>query len=87
MRFARSRDPVADIVNLRRFRKARVRDGASDAAAVNRAKFGQSKSVRQLTKAQAQLEVRRLDGQLLEPETSLKRVAGTSDPKSDPDLA
>ena len=34
---------MADIVNLRRARKAKARSAAADTAAANRAKFGQTK--------------------------------------------
>ncbi len=57
---------MAQIINLRRFRKARARDDAADEAAANRITFGQSKSGRALVDAQTQLETRRLDGKKLE---------------------
>jgi hypothetical protein len=53
---------TAEIVNLRRARKAAARDAEARDAAVNRARHGESKAVRQATRARADLDSRRLDG-------------------------
>lgn len=53
---------MGEIVNLRRARKQRDRRVKDDAAQAKRAAFGRSKSERELTAAQAQLESARLDG-------------------------
>ncbi|MFO0292148.1 MAG: DUF4169 family protein [Rhodospirillales bacterium] len=55
----------AEIVNLRRARKAASRDADARAAAANRARHGQTKSARDATRAQADLASRRLDGSKL----------------------
>jgi len=57
---------VAEIVNLRRARKAKGRADKDRTAEANRAKFGTAKSERDLakareTKAARDLDVRRLD--------------------------
>jgi hypothetical protein len=53
---------MAEIVNLRRARKAKGREEAEKRAAENRARFGKSKSERKTIEAQAALDQRRLDG-------------------------
>jgi hypothetical protein len=52
---------MGDIVNLRRFRKARARDEASKHAETQRLAHGRSKSERQLSQAEQKLKERRLD--------------------------
>jgi len=57
---------MAEIVNLRRVRKAKARSVAETAAAANRMRYGAPKVVRKLAKAQSDheelaLEARRLD--------------------------
>jgi hypothetical protein len=51
----------ADIINLRRARKAKERQAADKRAEENRAKFGRTKSERQMTTAEKEREGRRLD--------------------------
>ena len=51
----------AEVVNLRNFRKRKARAEREAEAAANRAKFGRSKSERELTDKSADLENRRLD--------------------------
>jgi hypothetical protein len=50
--------PVADLINLRRARKAKARDAKSAEADANRVKHGISKSVRNLAKARADKDKR-----------------------------
>lgn len=52
----------ADIINLRRARKARARQQKESDAAENRARFGRTKADRQHTAAVTDLEQRRLAG-------------------------
>jgi hypothetical protein len=56
---------MGDLVNLRRFRKARARDGEARQAEVNRIAFGRSKVERLLTRAERDLAERRIDGHLI----------------------
>jgi len=51
---------TAEIVNLRRARKAKMRREAEVRADENRAKFGRSKHEREATRAQTDLDARRL---------------------------
>ncbi len=58
---------MAELINLKRARKARARTESEAAAEANRAKFGRTKAERQASetlKAQAE---RRLDGAKREP--------------------
>jgi len=59
---------MGDVVNLRRARKERDRRAKHDAAQAKRAAFGRSKSERELTSAQAQLESARLEAHRRERE-------------------
>ncbi len=52
---------MADIVNLRGFRKARARAESEKTAAANRVAFGQSKASRALNGAESEQAARRLD--------------------------
>ena len=52
---------MADIVNLRRFRKDKQRATKEKTADENRRRFGRPKSERQRVKAEKDLEARRLD--------------------------
>ncbi|WP_349371182.1 DUF4169 family protein [Salinarimonas sp.] len=52
----------AEIVNLRRARKAKAREKAEETAAQNRATFGRSKAERDREAAAKALETRRIDG-------------------------
>lgn len=56
---------TAEIVNLRRARKARARASDEAAAAENRIRFGRTKDERQAVKALASLDERRLEGHRL----------------------
>lgn len=56
---------MADIVNLRRFRKQKARAAAEEDAETNRVRFGRTLAERQETKAQQDLAQRRLDGHKL----------------------
>jgi hypothetical protein len=52
---------VAEVVNLRCFRKRKERAEKETVAQVNRAAFGRTKSEKELTKAQRALEQKALD--------------------------
>ncbi|RXT54993.1 hypothetical protein B6S44_11905 [Bosea sp. Tri-44] len=56
---------MAEIVNLRRARKARDRATAEAQAAQNRIDFGRTKAERTLTEAEKTLAKRRLEGHRL----------------------
>ncbi len=63
---------TADIVNLRRARKAKARGDREAQAAENRARFGRTKEERRLETARGELERRRLEaarreGEAVEP--------------------
>ena len=51
----------AEIVNLKRARRAKQRHEAATRAEQNRAKFGRTKAERQATEAERDLEARRLE--------------------------
>ncbi|MBC7833156.1 MAG: DUF4169 family protein, partial [Hyphomicrobium sp.] len=51
----------AEIINLKRARKAKQRHEAAARAEQNRAKFGRTKAERQTTEAERDLEARRLE--------------------------
>jgi hypothetical protein len=53
---------MAEVINLRRARKARARDAAADAATVNRAAFGRTKAERDAAAVEAERQARLLDG-------------------------
>ena len=53
---------MADIINLRRARKAKARDETDRKAAANRVAHGRSKAEKQLASAEAERERLRLDG-------------------------
>lgn len=52
----------AEIVNLRRARKAKARSDKEATAAANRVKFGRPKAEREIVDAKRDLAERRLDG-------------------------
>lgn len=52
---------MADIVNLRRFKKAKSREDAAKIAEERRVQFGRSKADKSLDKAQQELDARKLD--------------------------
>ncbi len=56
---------MADIINLRRARKAKARAGAQIAAAANRTKFGLTKRARDQADGQRDRAARKLDGHRL----------------------
>jgi hypothetical protein len=58
----------ADIVNLRRARKAKTRGEREKAAADNRAAFGRSKVEKQLTKAERARAAKAIDAHRREPD-------------------
>jgi hypothetical protein len=53
---------MAEIVNLRRARKARARVEAEKDAAANRASFGLSKTEKKIARSMRSLEAQKLDG-------------------------
>lgn len=55
----------AEIINLRRVKKAKARDADNKAAAANRIAFGRSKAEKQQSEAVQRLETRKLDGHKL----------------------
>jgi len=58
---------MAEIVNLRRAKKAKARAAAQDEAALNRARYGTSKPLRDITKARSEKAARDLETGRLEP--------------------
>ena len=52
---------MAEVVNLRSFRKRKAREEKETVAEVNRAAFGRTKSERELSKAKLALEQKALD--------------------------
>jgi len=58
----------ADIVNLRRARKAKARSEREKAAADNRVAFGRSKVEKQGTKAERERAARAIDAHRREPD-------------------
>ncbi len=58
---------MAEIVNLRRARKAKARQDDAASAAENRTRFGRSKTERQKSAAIETLVTRALDGHKLDP--------------------
>jgi len=52
---------MAEVVNLRGFRKRKARSEKETAAQVNRAAFGRTKSEKELSKAKRVLEQKALD--------------------------
>ncbi len=58
---------MADIINLRQARKAKVRADAADKAAANRAKFGQTKGEKTLKAAEDRKADKTLDDSKLDP--------------------
>jgi hypothetical protein len=57
---------MGDIVNLRRFKKAKSREENARDAEANRRKFGQTKVEKEKQAAQETLEARKLDGHKLD---------------------
>ena len=63
----------AEIINLRKVRKAKQRRDAATRAEENRAKFGRTKAEREATGAEKEREARRLD--------SLRRQGSDEEPR------
>ncbi len=53
---------TGDIVNLRQFRKNKIRSEKQKKAAGNRAKFGRTKAQKRLEKSEKDSQIRKLDG-------------------------
>jgi len=66
---------MAEIVNLRRARKARDRASVEAQAAQNRIEFGRTKAERKLTEAEKTLAERRLEGHRLSDDSDGKDKA------------
>jgi hypothetical protein len=64
---------MAEIVNLRRARKAKARAAAAEAAAADRIRFGRSREEREVQERASHLDRRRLDGHLRDPVTDVLR--------------
>lgn len=58
----------ADVINLRRARKAKARAEREKTAADNRVAFGRSKAEKQLTKAEREREQRAIEAHRREPD-------------------
>ncbi len=58
---------MAELINLRRARKAKARVGKAAEADASRTKHGVSKSVRDLAKARTAKELRDIEARKLEP--------------------
>jgi hypothetical protein len=58
----------AEIINLRRHRKAKVRDEREKAAADNRVAFGRTKAEKSLTDAERERTTKSIDGHRRDPE-------------------
>ncbi len=56
---------MAEIVNLRRARKAKARDAKAAEASANRTKHGAAKAVRDLAKARAEKDAKGVDSHKL----------------------
>jgi hypothetical protein len=67
---------AAEIINLRKARKAKARVEADARAAENRVRFGRSKAEREVREAEDRLSARRLDGH---------QVAGATSPDGSED--
>jgi hypothetical protein len=59
---------MAEIINLRRARKQKVRTEKDARAAENRAAFGRTKAERSLTEARREIDLRRIEGHKLDQE-------------------
>lgn len=57
---------MAEIVNLKRAKKARARVAADEKAAANRVTHGTPKHLRKLGQAKAELDARKVDGHKLD---------------------
>lgn len=57
---------MAEIVNLRQMRKQKARQDKEKTADANRLKFGRTKAERKHTRAEAELEAKKLDQQKLD---------------------
>jgi hypothetical protein len=60
---------MAEIINLRRARKAKEREELSSVADANRLKFGRSKAEKALSKAESQRAKKVLDAHVLDGKT------------------
>ena len=60
---------MADIINLRRARKARARAEQAASAAASRARHGQPKALREAAKLEAERLTRQVEGARREPPT------------------
>jgi hypothetical protein len=75
---------MADIINLRRARKDKIRTNAETKAATNRVAHGRTKSEKQISAANLALTKRRIDGhKLADQSDGVPPAAGTASERSD----
>ena len=67
-------DRMAEIVNLRRVKKAREKAEAEAQAAAKRAKHGRTTDERTFAEAEKRVRERKLDGSRIEPEGSVNQA-------------
>jgi Domain of unknown function (DUF4169) len=77
---------TAQIVNLKRVRKAKARAAAEREAEANRAKFGQTKSEKTAVAAAARRSSEVLDGLKLTPAANQGQFPSTAEHDNDGDL-
>ena len=77
---------TADIINLKRARKAKARKDKAEAAAVTRAAFGRSKAEQEASDAEAQRTRHVLDGAKLSPAANQGSFPSTAGHDDDDDL-
>lgn len=71
---------TAEIVNLRKARKARDRADKEKRAEENRVKHGRTKAEREQAEASKHLSDRKLDAHLRPPQVTSQKAKNTSDP-------
>jgi hypothetical protein len=74
----RARRVVAEVINLRRARKAKVRADAAAQASVNRAAFGRTRAQKQAEQTDADRLARTIDGARLEDQADARPDRGES---------
>ena len=67
---------TAEIVNLRRVRKAKARSDAADMDSVNRVKFGRGGTERIVAEMNADMAARHLDGHKLAADRTMRESDG-----------
>lgn len=74
----------AEIVNLRRARKARARREAEAEAAENRVRFGRSKAERERLRRQGELDDKRIEGARRDGSAETPDAATETAPEDEP---